>query len=109
MTKFLKALVAVLATILCVSPAFAQVTTSSVSGIVTDDSGAPLEGSVIIAVHTPTGSQYYAVANSAGQYFINGMRAGVLTKLRCPSSEWRLSVTRTSPSSSVKPMKSMPP
>ena len=76
MTKFLKALVAVLTTILCVSPAFAQVTTSSVSGIVTDDSGAPLEGSVIIAVHTPTGSQYYAVANSAGQYFINGMRAG---------------------------------
>ena len=76
MTKFLKALVAVLTTILCVSPAFAQVTTSSVSGIVTDDSGAPLEGSVIVAVHTPTGSQYYAVANSAGQYFINGMRAG---------------------------------
>ena len=73
MTKFLKALVAVLTTILCVSPAFAQVTTSSVSGIVTDDSGAPLEGSVIVAVHTPTGSQYYAVANSAGQYFINGI------------------------------------
>ena len=76
MTKFLKALVAVLATILCVSPAFAQVTTSSVSGIVTDENGAPLEGSVIIAVHTPTGSQYYAVANSSGQYFINGMRTG---------------------------------
>ena len=76
MNKILKALVAVLATILCVSPAFAQVTTSSVSGIVTDENGAPLEGSVIIAVHTPTGSQYYAVANSSGQYFINGMRTG---------------------------------
>ena len=77
MNKFWKALVAVLATILCVSPAFAQVTTSSVSGIVTDENGAPLEGSVIIAVHTPTGSQYYAVANSSGQYFINGIKIEV--------------------------------
>ena len=76
MNRFLKALAAVLAAILFVAPAFAQVTTSSLTGIVTDENGAPLEGSVVIAVHTPTGTQYYAVANSSGQYFINGMRAG---------------------------------
>ena len=54
----------------------AQVTTSSLNGIVTEESGEPLVGAVVTAVHTPSGTQYYAVANEKGQYHINGMRPG---------------------------------
>ncbi|MCR4859930.1 MAG: carboxypeptidase regulatory-like domain-containing protein [Bacteroidales bacterium] len=61
---------------LFVVSAFAQVTTSSLNGIVTEESGEPLVGAVVTAVHMPSGSQYYAVANDKGQYHINGMRPG---------------------------------
>lgn len=64
-----------LATLFAVS-AFAQVTTSSLGGRVADSAGEPLVGAVVTAVHTPSGTQYYAVANGEGQYHINGMRAG---------------------------------
>lgn len=76
MVKFLKTLLAFSAALFCAFSLNAQVTTSSISGIVTDETGAPLEGAVVSAVHTPTGSVYYAVANEAGQYYINGMRTG---------------------------------
>ena len=62
--------------ILTISGAFAQVTTSSINGRVTDSDGAPLAGAAVVAVHVPSGSQYYAVANDEGRYVINGMRAG---------------------------------
>lgn len=62
--------------ILTISGAFAQVTTSSINGRVTDSEGAPLAGAAVVAVHVPSGSQYYAVANDEGRYVINGMRAG---------------------------------
>ena len=71
-----KSLLSSLAAMLLVVPAFAQVTTSALNGLVTDQSGEPLAGAVVVAVHVPTGSQYYAVANNQGQYAIKGMRAG---------------------------------
>lgn len=55
---------------------FAQVTTSSLNGRVVYDNGEPLGGAVIVATHVPSGSQYYAVANSDGRYTIEGMRPG---------------------------------
>ena len=56
--------------------AFAQVTTSSLNGKVSDSTGEPVVGAAVIAVHTPSGTQYYAVANAEGRFAINGMRSG---------------------------------
>ena len=56
--------------------ALAQVTTSGLNGHVTDETGEPLIGAAVIAVHTPSGTQYTAVSNEEGRYIINGMRTG---------------------------------
>ena len=53
----------------------AQVTTSSMSGKIVDEQGA-VPGAAVIATHTPSGTQYYAVSNSEGRYTIMGMRPG---------------------------------
>ena len=55
---------------------FAQVTTSSLNGHVADEAGEPLAGAAVIAVHTPSGTQYATVANDQGRFVINGMRTG---------------------------------
>ena len=55
---------------------YAQFTTSSMTGRVADESGEPLTGAAVVAIHTPSGTQYYAVANNEGYYTIEGMRPG---------------------------------
>ncbi len=54
----------------------AQVTTSGISGKITDNNGAPLPGATIVAIHEPTGSQYAIVTNEEGRYSLQGMRTG---------------------------------
>lgn len=61
---------------LFIGTASAQVTTSSISGQVTDDSGETLPGATVIAVHVPSGTQYACITNENGRYFIQGMRPG---------------------------------
>ena len=76
MKQTLKSVLLSIAAMLFVVSAFAQVTTSTLSGRVTDNSGEPVAGAAVVAVHEPSGTQYYAVANAEGRFSINGMRAG---------------------------------
>ncbi|MCQ2140871.1 MAG: TonB-dependent receptor [Bacteroidales bacterium] len=76
MKKSIKVVLSLIAMMLMSVSAFAQVTTSSLNGKITDANGAPVAGAAVIAVHTPSGTQYYAVADNDGSYYINGMRAG---------------------------------
>ncbi|MBR6347152.1 MAG: TonB-dependent receptor [Bacteroidales bacterium] len=55
---------------------YAQVTTASLDGKVTDIYGAPVPGVAIVATHVPSGTYYGVVTNADGHYFITGLRAG---------------------------------
>ncbi len=72
MKKFLFLMVSVLA----VCFVQAQVTTSSISGNVTDGKGAPLVGATVIATHVPSGTEYGVAADIKGNYRIYNVRAG---------------------------------
>lgn len=76
MKQTIKCIIAGIAAMLMAVVAGAQVTTSSLNGYVADETGAPLTGAAIIAVHTPSGTQYATIANESGRFNINGMRAG---------------------------------
>jgi len=53
----------------------AQVTTSSMSGRVTDVEGAVI-GATVIATHTPSGTTFGTITNIEGRFNLNGMRVG---------------------------------
>ena len=55
---------------------FAQVTTSSMSGKITDVDGSTVAGATVVAIHTPSGSQYYSITDNNGLYRIQNMRPG---------------------------------
>ncbi len=52
------------------------VTTGAMSGIVTDQEGAPLTSAAVLAIHQPSGTQYRARVRSGGAYNIPNMRVG---------------------------------
>ena len=55
--------------------AFAQVTTSSISGRISDSEGV-VAGAAVIAVHTPSGTTYYSTTDNNGAYRINAVTPG---------------------------------
>ncbi|WP_197464760.1 TonB-dependent receptor [Sphingobacterium populi] len=55
---------------------YAQVTTSSINGIVTRSSGQATPGATIRAVHTPSGTTYSSASNDAGRFNLSNMRIG---------------------------------
>ena len=72
MKKLLTFFVAMIASI----SLMAQVTTSSISGKITDNNRSTLPGATIVATHTPSGAQYYAVADANGTYRLLNIRPG---------------------------------
>ena len=54
---------------------YAQVTTASFSGRVADQEG-PLPGAAVIAVHTPSGTQYTSISDKNGNFRFNGITPG---------------------------------
>ena len=67
----------VLALVLMTATMFGQgVTTSGISGFVTDKNGTPISGAKIVVTHVPTGTRYLTVSNKSGTYAIDGLRPG---------------------------------
>lgn len=54
----------------------AQVTTASIQGFVTDESGEGLVGATIVAVHTPSGTRYGTNSRQGGAYTLPNLRVG---------------------------------
>ena len=54
----------------------AQVTTSSLNGLVADENGVPVPGVAVLATHQPSGTVYAVITNEDGRYTVNGMRSG---------------------------------
>jgi hypothetical protein len=59
--------------------AAAQTTFASVTGTVTDSSGAAVTGAIITAVHRDSNYRYTATSNAAGAYTLAQLREGVDT------------------------------
>lgn len=54
----------------------AQVTTSSITGIISSADGLAKEGASISAIHTPSGTQYGTLAKKGGVFTLAGLRTG---------------------------------
>jgi len=76
MRNAFKSLLLAFTTLIAGTVAYAQVTTSALSGRVVDQAGEPVIGAAVVAHHEPSGTVYGAVTNADGRYTIQGMRPG---------------------------------
>lgn len=59
------------------SSAYGQgLTSSSLSGVVNDNSGKPVSGATVVAFYAPTNSSKTTTTNTAGRFLIQGLRVG---------------------------------
>ena len=75
MKKFFKNFLLAVITLIAGTVTYAQVTTSSIGGHITAQDG-NVVGAAVVAVHQPTGSQYYSITDANGNYRINGIAPG---------------------------------
>ncbi len=75
MSKTIKRLLVVLFGVFFATATYAQSTTASIAGHITDEHGA-LADAMITAIYTPSGIAYHAFSNRDGSYRINGVVAG---------------------------------
>ena len=75
MKQTIKCFVAALVAMFAVVSAYAQVTTSSFAGRISDDKGV-VEGVAVIATHVPSGTNYYSTTDKNGTYRINSVTPG---------------------------------
>lgn len=71
-----KLLPVAIATLLATAPAFAQDTSSSISGRIVDGNGQPIAGATVQIVHEPTGTTKTTTTDAAGRYAAQGLRVG---------------------------------
>ncbi len=74
--KQLKLLLIIPLILLGTMTSVAQVTTSSIKGVVVDESNQPFSGANVVAIHTPSGTKSGAITNFDGRYNILNMRVG---------------------------------
>ena len=72
----MKKLLLIIMLFCCVTALFGQVTTSNIRGMVLDDLDVPLLGANVVAVHTPTGTNYGAITNEDGRFNLLNLRVG---------------------------------
>ena len=75
MRQLIRRFITLTASLFLVASVYAQVTTSSMSGVVVDSKG-PIPGASVIATHEPSGTSYGTMTNENGRYSLNGMRIG---------------------------------
>ncbi|MBW6496784.1 MAG: carboxypeptidase regulatory-like domain-containing protein [Bacteroidales bacterium] len=68
--------IAVFAMLFGSNAAFAQVTTSGMSGRVVDTDNLALPGATVVAIHEPSGTRYGTITNPEGRFNLQGMRTG---------------------------------
>ncbi len=77
MKKLLVVWLAFVVMALGAAPSAAQVTTASITGIVTDGARrTPIAGARVLATHEPSGTAYSALTRADGRFSIPGMRVG---------------------------------
>jgi hypothetical protein len=59
----------------CAAPAYAQETTSTISGTVTA-AGAPVPNATVTVIHVPSGTKTTVTTNASGAYTASGVRTG---------------------------------
>ena len=74
--RFSKHILLLVSFVMSVTLSFGQVTTSGMNGKITGTNGESLPGATIIAVHTPSGSQYGTTTDIDGVYRIPNMNIG---------------------------------
>ena len=75
MRKAFKSILLAITMLIAGTVAYAQVTTSNLTGKVSDAKGA-VPGAAVVAIHTLSGTQYYSITDQSGQYHLNSIMPG---------------------------------